>query len=189
MTINFSEIISNAKSVLFAPASFWVSRKERSESNIRLFAGYFLPLLFIEAGAVFLGELFNSSHFYALFAVFRTLIELILFATFYFIGCYFIGRLMKTFGGVVDSKAARQLIAYSMTPVLLVSTITGLFPFIYPATILGVYSFYIFWIGAKELAKVPEPNKERYIIVTLLVNFFIFTFLNIFLHKLLMAFY
>jgi hypothetical protein len=55
--------------------------------------------------------------------------------------------------------------------------------------ILGMYSFYLFWLGAKELVKLPENKEHSYILITIVVNFFVFSFLSILLSKLLNAYY
>jgi hypothetical protein len=96
---------------------------------------------------------------------------------------------MKTFGAEKNAEAARRLVVYSMTPLLLVSIITGLFPFLYVLDILGVYSFYLFWLGAKELLSFPENKEHSYILITIVANFFVFSFLSVFLSKLLNAYY
>ncbi len=95
---------------------------------------------------------------------------------------------MKTFGAEKNIDLARKLVVYSMTPMLLVSVITALFPFLYVVDIFGIYSFYLFWIGAKELLTFPENKEHSYIILTIVVNFFIFSFLSVFLSKVLLIF-
>lgn len=171
------------------PKSFWVSKKETTESLVELFTSFLLPLFVAASLAVFLGEFFRSSHFYLGFAVLKALRKIVLFGLAYFISVYFATTLMKTFGAEKNIDVARQLVAYSLTPLLLISMVTGLFPFLYVLDILGLYSFYIFWTGVSELLTFPEQKREKYILITILVIFFIFTFLSIFLSKLLTAYF
>ena len=107
----------------------------------------------------------------------------------YLIGVYITNELIKTFKGQKDIVSVRKLVLFSMTPFLLVSIVTGLFQFLYVLDILGVYSFYIFWLGANELLDLPKEKKDSYIIITIIVNFFVFSFLSILLSNLLKAYF
>ncbi len=189
MNFAFSTIVNQAKEIIFNPRSFWMSKKESSENLAKLFGSYLLPLFMAVSLAVFLGEFFRSSHFYMGFAVLKALRKLMLFGLTYFISVYFTTTLMKTFGAEKRVDIAQQLVAYSLTPFLIISMVTGLFPFLYVLDILGVYGFYIFWIGASELLVLPEQKRDSYIILTIVVNFFIFSFLSIILSKLLEFYY
>jgi hypothetical protein len=188
MEFSFSKIVSQTKFLLVDPNKFWKEQKECPAERGALFA-YLLPFLLVLALAVFVGEFFKRSDFFIEYPVLKAVREILLFVFQYFIGVFLTTELMKTFGGekVVDS--ARKLIAYSMAPLLLVSIVTGLFPFLYPVDVLGMYSFYLFWIGAKELLNFPENKAQSYILVTIVVNFFVFSFLSVFLSKLLNAYY
>ena len=189
MDFSFSTIINQVKEIILNPKSFWISKKGTTESLTVLFGSFLLPLFAVVAVAVFIGEFFRSSHFYLGFALLKALRKMVLFGLAYFISVYFINTLMKTFGAEKNRDAARQLMAYSLTPLLVVSLVTGLFPFLYILNILGVYSFYIFWVGVSELLIFPEHKRENYILITLLVIFFIFIFLSIFLSKLLTVYF
>ena len=59
----------------------------------------------------------------------------------------------------------------------------------YVVDILGLYGFYIFWVGVNELLVFPENKKSSYALLTIAVNFFVFSFLSIVLTKLLAAYY
>src|SRR5690606_11437209 len=97
-------------------------------------------------------------------------------------------ELIKAFGGKKNIFIARKLVVYSLTPFLMVSIITGMFPFLYVMDVLGLYGIYIFWMGARTLLEFPERKQTSYILVTTMANFFVFSFLSIFLSKLLTAF-
>lgn len=189
MEIKFSEIISKAKEVVLNPKTFWKSQKEKKEELPILLGTYFFPLLLIVVLVVFLGEFFRSYHFYIVFALLKAIRKFVLFTLAFFSTVYFTNTLIKTFGGEKDIKITRQLITYSFTPFLLVSLVTGLFPFLYPLDILGVYSFYIYWIGGKEMLTFPVEKRDSYLILTMVVNFFIFSLLSVILSKLLTVYF
>ena len=189
MEISFSKITSQIKEVILNPKDFWISKKESKDSQMELLVGYFLPILLLVAVVVFLGEFFRSTHFYMGYAVLKAVREVMLFMLEYYLAVFFSAELMKTFGGEKDIVAARKLVIFSFTPLLLVSMVTGLFPFLYVLDILGLYSFYIFWVGVGELLVFPDQKQNSYAIITIVVNFFVFSFLSIFLSKLLAAYF
>ena len=189
MELSFSKIVAQIREVIFNPKEFWISVKNENKGTIQLLTGYFLPILIIVAIAVFLGEFFRSAHFYMGYAVLKALREIILFVLVYLSSVFFTKELMKTFGTEKNVKAAQLLVIYSSTPFLIVSVVTGLFPFLYVLDILGIYSFYIFWTGVIELLDIPSPKRSSYSIITILVNFFMFSFLSVFLSKLLTAYF
>ena len=189
MEISFSNIIAQIKEVILRPKDFWVAKKEKEESAAELLTGYFLPILLVVSLVVFLGEFFRSTHFYIGYAVLKGVREIVLFILEYYLAVFFTTELMKTFGSEKNINVARRLVVYSFTPLLLVSMITGLFPFLYVLDILGLYSFYIFWVGVQELLVFPDQKQNSYAIITIVVNFFVFSFLSIFLSKLLTAYF
>ena len=171
------------------PKEFWKKQKETSENFSHQITGFFIPFIAAIGFAVFLGEFFTSSHFYMGYAVMKALRKLVLFILHFSISIYLTNELIKTFNGQKDIVTVRKLVLFSMTPLLLVSIVTGLFQFLYVLDILGVYSFYIFWLGANELLELPKEKKESYIIITIIVNFFVFSFLSILLSNLLKAYF
>ncbi len=188
MDNSFSKYIEDIKQLAVHPGEFWQNKKEE-EANRSFFLVYLWPFLLSLAIAVFIGEFFKRSDFFLEYPILKALRELLLFVLQYYVGVFFVKELMKTFGAEKDIEVARKLVVYSLVPVVLVSILTGLFPFLYVLNILGVYSFYLFWVGVKELLTFPENKTQSYILITILVNFFMFSFLSVFLSKLLNAFY
>lgn len=184
----FKNIFLWIQDILFNPNEFWTLQKQNQIKSRKLFAGYFFPLLLLAGLGVFTGEFFRSNHFYAGFALMKSAREILLFLLQYIFSVVFTNELIKTFGGQKNRKTAQMLVVFSLTPFLLVSIITGLFPFLYVLDALGLYSFFIFWIGAKELLEFPERKFEKYVLTTILANFFIFSFLSVLLSKLLTAY-
>ncbi|WP_346861251.1 Yip1 family protein [uncultured Draconibacterium sp.] len=188
MDISFSKIVAEVKQLILKPSEFW-QEKKNSDGDRTTIIAYLLPFLLVLALVVFVGEFFKRTDFFIEYPLLKAVREILLFVLAYIIGVYFTNELIKTFGGEKDIQTARKLVAYSLTPLLLVSMITGLFPFLYVVDILGMYSFYLFWVGAKELVTLPENKAHSYILITIVVNFFVFSFLSILLSKLLNAYY
>lgn len=188
MFYSFSRIIADTKELILNPKGFWEGQKE-TDTGESLFIGYLVPILFILSLAVFIGEFFRRSDFFFEYPILKAIREILLFVFQYFIGVFLTAELMKTFGGEKNTEVARELVVFSMIPLMLVSIVTGLFPFLYVLDIVGLYSFYVFWVGAKQLLKFPENKDHSYILITIVANFFVFSFLSIFLSKLLSVYY
>jgi hypothetical protein len=188
MRINFKRIFITVKAVIVEPVKFWEQQKLRENENQHLFTSYFLPLLLMVFLAVFVSEFIRGSRFYLTFPLMKASREILLFLLQYVVSVFLTNELIQPFGGKKNIFVARKLVVFSLIPFLLVSVITGMFPFLYVMDVLGLYGFYIFWTGVNALLEFPERNKTRYILVTIMANFFVFSFLSIFLSRLLSAF-
>ena len=181
------ELIQNIKEVILAPGKFW-ERVKQPETGQNLLVHYYLPLVLAASVAVFIGAWFGSTTFYVRFAIIKALSELVVFLLQYFVSVFLVNELIPTFGGKKDKLNAQKLVVYSLTPFLLVSILTGLFPALYVMDVLGLYSIFIFWAGVKELLGLPYKKESGYVFSTALLNLFTFAFLSIFLWKLFVSF-
>ncbi len=189
MEISVKKISTGIVDALENPKRFWAGQKQGGLNQKELLAGIFFPVLLFISAAVFIGEFFRSSSFYVVFALLKSLRDILLFTLQYFISLFLTNELIKTFGGVKNLAIVQKLVIFSLLPYLLVSFVSGLFPFLYVLDILGFYGFYIFWIGVKELLVFPDAKKQgNFILIAIFVNFFAWSFLSIFLTKLLIAY-
>lgn len=189
MIVSISNIINNTKQLLLNPKKFWQEKKEGFDTQKSLLIGYLLPFILLVALAVFLGDLFRRSDFILEIPLLNALQIIVLFTLQYFISVFLTNELIKTFGGEKNINISRNLVAYSMSPLLIIFTVTSIIPFLGILNILGFYGFYIFWIGVQETLVFPENKKSSYTLITIVVNFFVFSFLSIMLSKLLTAYY
>jgi len=188
MEVSITEIINKTKQILINPKGFWVSKKEE-ESSSTVFTAFLFPIILIVATAVFIGELLRRSDFIIEIPLLNALQIIVLFLLQYTVSVFFTNELIKTFGGEKDKTISKNLVAYSMTPLLLIFTVTRLVPFLGILNIVGFYGFYIFWIGVDELLVIPDKRKSGYTLITILVNFFVFGFFSVILSKLIAAYY
>lgn len=188
MEVSIKQIGNKIKTILIRPASFWKSERLEPTGTQHLFAGYFLPLVLLAGAAEFIGQLLKGAGFYLMYPFMRGMREIIFFLLMYVVSVFITNHLIKAFGGKKDLYAVRRLVGFSMVPMLLVSFVTNLFPFLYALEILGFYSFFIFVAGAEELLVFPENKKNRYVLITLFSNLFVFSFLSIILSRLVTSF-
>ena len=185
MELSYKNIIAQTKELIFNSDEFWKRKSTCKEGVREVLVMYLLPVLLVAAIAVFIGEFFRRTDFFIEYPLLKALREVLLFVLQYYVGIFFTTELMKTYGGEKDKEAARKLVGYSFVPFMLASIVTGLFEFLYVLDILGLYGFYLFWQGAKVLVKLPEHKAHSYIVITIVVNFFTFSFFSWFLGRLL----
>lgn len=189
MEFSFSNMIAQIKELLFTPAEFWKKAKDSEGESKTLWLTYLLPMMLVVAVAVFLGEFFQRTDFFIEYPLLKAVREVVLFILTYFLSVTVTNELMKSFGAEKNIDVARILVVYSMTPLVLISMLTGLFQFLYVLDIVGLYSFYLFWVGSKELLSFPDNKENSYVLITIVANFFMYSFLSVFLSKLLSAYY
>jgi hypothetical protein len=179
---------SKVQMVLLKPGIFWQKEKVVPTGPKELLAWYFFPMIMLAGIAEFAGKMLWSSGFYLLFPLLRSLREITFYLLLYIISVFISNQLIKAFGGKKNLHAVKRIVAFSLAPVILVNILTNMFPFLYVLEILGFYSFFIFLAGVETLLEFPDKKHIKYILITLFANFFVFSFLSIFLSKLVTSF-
>ncbi len=179
------KIYALALELIQNPRAFWKSYANTDESQEELFRNLLYPLVGAAAAAVFLGEFFRSEYFRIWIAALWAIREVLLFAALYFGGIYGINELLKYLGYEEKTEALQKLIAYSLVPFLLVSTVTGFLPFLHLLDIFGVYSFYIFLLGARRLLLLPKEKRDNLILIIIAATWAVFGLLSFATSKLL----
>jgi hypothetical protein len=137
--------------------------------------------------AVFFGEFFRSEYFRIWVAALWVLREIVLFASLYFIGVYGTNEIIKYFGFEAEIENLQKLVAYSLVPFMLISAVTGFFPFFYFLDIFGIYGFYIFLMGGRKLLTIPREKRESMFLKIIAANWIAFGIISFSLAKLLMT--
>jgi len=179
------KIYALAQELTLNPRAFWKLHENNRETQDELLKNLLLPLLGTVASAVFLGEFFRSDYFRIWVALLWVIREIFLFAAIYFVGVYGTKELMKYFGYEEKSETLQKLVAYSLVPFLLVSIVTGLFPFFKLLDIFGIYGFYIFLMGGRRLLLLPKEKRDNVILKIIAANWIVFGLLSFTTAKLL----
>lgn len=189
MKTSFSNILNSTKQLFINPKAFWIGKKEEAEDSGSVLFRFLMPIILVVAIAVFFGNLFRRSDFIIEIPLLNSVQIIALFSLQYITSAFITNELIKTFGGKKNITISRNLVAYSMTPLLLIFILTSLIPFLNILNVLGFYGFYVFWLGVEELLVFPENKKSSYTLITILANLFVFSFLSILLSKLLTVYY
>jgi len=168
-------IAERAKAILFKPKEEWPAIERETLSSGDIFTRYAIPLAAIGPVAAFLGgQLFGFGGWGFTFrmsfmgGLSQAIISYVLSLVGLFVISFIANKLAPTFGGEGSSRNAFKLVVYSMTA----SWLAGIFGLIPSLSLLGVlaglYSFYLFYVGAGTMMKVPAEKALTYTIVTVI---------------------
>ena len=96
-----------------------------------------------------------------------------------YIASWLITEVAISFGDHNSSAAIFNLVIYSHAPFFLILSLTKLFPALFFMMILGVYSFYIFWLGMGKLLDIQENKKLVFLLLSSLVMILTFLLLSV----------
>jgi hypothetical protein len=168
-------LIERVKNILFSPQSEW-ERIEAEPATVQgLYTGYACILAAIGPVAWLIGsQVFGWGGFLArlrpplVSAVARALFEYAANLAGVYVLAIVIDKLAPRFDATPDRLKALKVAIYSCTAAW-VAGVFGLFPPIAALSIIGVYSFYLLYLGAPKLMKAPQEKAVAYT-VTIVVT-------------------
>ena len=95
-----------------------------------------------------------------------------------YVSAQIIDSLAPSFGGQRDLLKAFKVAAYSSTAIWIVG-IFALVPLVSGLRIIGIYSFYLIYLGLPKLMKAPEDKALVYTIVTIVVSVVVFAVVTV----------
>ena len=161
------DIVERVKAILLTPKSEWLVIERESGDPVFLFTNYVAILAAIPAVCGFIGLSLIGVVGIGAGLVFAIVQYLLAFVTAYVLGLI-IDALAPTFDAQKNPPNALKLAVYSMTP----GWVAGIFLLIpvlgFLAFILGLYGFYLLWVGLPPLMKGPEEKAIVYTAATVL---------------------
>lgn len=157
--------------MILAPVTEWRVIAEEKETTRSLLGHFVIPMAMIPAAASFIGYglagangiLFRMSGPY--WGISMAVNSLITSLAVYLIGSELIDLLAPAFGGTKHLNRSARLVAYSYTP----AWIAGVFyavPGLQQGVVLGLYSVYLFYLGAPALKGIPDDQRVAYTTVS-----------------------
>lgn len=160
-----TNLIDRVKNIIMTPKTEWPTIEGEPTSVVELYQNYIAILAAIPVVAQFLrGVLFGYS-VGALGAVriglfsglAHAIVEYVLALVMTYLVALLVSYLAPYFGGAKDDLRALKLVAYSYTPAW-VAGVFALIPGLGFLAIVGLWSLYLFYLGAPRLARVPEDK-------------------------------
>jgi hypothetical protein len=187
LNIIYIHVFKFSKTLILNPIQFWRDHQNTEEDPQVLLKNLIFPLLAAVVVAVFLGGYFRGDYFSAGMSLLWVIREVILMAILYFGGVFITRELMHRFGYDVKLEVLQKLVSYSMIPHMVVSIVTGLLPFFFFLDFFGIYSLYVFWLGAHKLLPFPRETRDKYIIRIMAATWIIFAIVSLLLAKFLIS--
>lgn len=175
-----NKLLGRAKNLLLSPKKEWEQIASEEISTGDIFRNWVLIFAAIGPIAGFIGsQLFGHSLFGITYrpgfgAALTTAITgyaLAIVGT--YVAALIFNRLAPNFNGKADMVAAVKLAAFSFTAGWL-SGIFQLIPGLAWLSILGLYSFYLLYVGGPLLMQIPTEKAMGFTIVSVLVSFVLF---------------
>lgn len=183
----YTHVYFVSKEIISNPIEFWRKQKDLIEAPDVLLKTLVYPLLAAVLTAVFLGGFFRGDYFSAGLSLLWVTREIILLSILYFGGVFITRELVKRFGYDVEISVLRRLVSYSLVPNLVVSVVTGLFPFFFFLDFFGMYGLYVFWLGARRLLPFPKETRDKFIVRIMAATWLLFAIASLLLAKILIG--
>lgn len=184
-------IVERAKNIIVKPKEEWNVIATENTPPTQLVVSYLLILALIPALAQFIrygligynipfvGHVSGSIAIGIRYAI-------IGFVS-YFVGAYLsafiIDILASSFGSQKNFGKAMELVIYSYTP-MLIASIFSMIPGLGILAIVGLYGFYLLYIGLKPMMLTPDDKITGYFVVSLVVIFVVYFVLSLILTSL-----
>lgn len=162
------EIKHLGQKLSLSPKDFWQENKENSSSNLFIRNTYLLAVLLLGLSAFF-GELLWSKAFLWDYALGLSIRECLYFFLLWLIGRFIIAALGENFRAKTKNGLMSSLVAVGLLPTVLISIVINLMPGLYPLHILGLYGFYLFYLGVKQASQIAPENQMRYTLLALVL--------------------
>ncbi len=166
-------LIERAKNICLTPKTEWPVIEAETTDAKTLYTTYIMVLAAIPAVASLLGLSMIGSLFGRIgigFAVTAAVVGYVMSLIMVFVVAFIADALAPSFDGRKNMPQALKLTAYSMTAAWLAG-IFNIIPVLGGLISLlgGLYSLYLFYLGASVMMKVPEQKSVGYTVVIVVV--------------------
>jgi hypothetical protein len=182
-------LVDRAKQIVLKPKDEWAVIGAEEPNVSAILTGYVVPLALIPAVASFIGyglightipltgivvHSINWGIYYALTSFISALLGVYMFA-------FIIDALAPTFGSQKSFARAFQLVAYSYTPMWLAGIVNILPILSVLAMIVGLYSFYVLFLGFSHTMQTPRDKIVPYLIVSVIAAIVVYVVIGLIL--------
>ena len=169
-------LVARVKNILFQPRAEWERIDGEFATTQTLFTRYAMILAAIGPICSLLGgqllPIFGMRMPIAGALVIAVVSYLLSLAGVFLLGLI-INALAPSFGSVANKTQAMKVAVYSWTAAWIVG-VFGLIPMLGVLAILGLYSFYLLFVGLPILMKTPEDKKVGYFVVTVILGIVVY---------------
>jgi len=154
-------LIERVKAILFTPQAEWLVIAREPDDTAALYTRYVAVLALIPALAGFIGASVIGGYRSILSGLIGAAVGYLLTFAAVFIVALITDALAPTFGAQKNFPNALKLTVYSYTPAWLAG-IFLLIPGLSFLTVIGLYGFYLLWLGLPPLMQAPRDKTLPY---------------------------
>ena len=167
------KVVDRVMGIILRPGEAWLSIKDEETSVSQLFSEYLIILAIIPAVAGFLGSVFKGANF------FSSLVWGVLFYALSLAGVWVAAKVLSFLATNLkiehNELTVFKLVAYSYTA-FFVAGIFFLIPPLYWLSIVGLYGFYLLYLGISQLLECSQEEKFNFTIISIFALFLILLF-------------
>jgi len=173
-------LVERVKNIIVSPKTEWdiIQQEETTPANLLL--SYVAILALIPAIAGIIGQsvvgitlLGTSFHMPITWSIIGAVVQYILAFVGVYIVAFVADALAPSFGGQKNSIQAMKGVVFSYTP-MWIAGIFAIIPILGWLAILGLYGFYLLYLGLPKLMNVPQERALGYLVVVIVVAIIVY---------------
>lgn len=173
-------LVERVKNIIVSPKTEWdiIQQEETTPANLLL--SYVAILALIPAIAGIIGQsvvgitlLGTSFHVPIIWSIIGAVVQYILAFVGVYIVAFVADALAPSFGGQKNSIQAMKGVVFSYTP-MWIAGIFAIIPILGWLAILGLYGFYLLYLGLPRLMNVPQERALGYVVVVIVVAIIVY---------------
>ncbi|PWD99782.1 YIP1 family protein [Marinilabilia rubra] len=161
----YRNLVVRLRNFVISPVLEWRSIHRESTTFNDMLGNFALPLVGLVTIATFVSHLINQQAFILELAMKKAILVFVALLGAVFLSWYIVAKLLKFFQFVVSGELAAKLVIYSSGPLYVISFVTALIPEIFFIYILAFYSFYLAWLGVRDIAGPVHHRKFVFSVV------------------------
>ena len=169
------DIINRVKNVLITPKTEWQTIEAENTPYMNVFIPFVVLLALIPAIAIFIGygvigySVFGYHIASVSLGIRHAIIQYVAMVGGIYIAAFVINLLAESFGSRKNFDKAFSLVAYAYTPTFVAGIFYIYHSLVILASLAGIYSLYLLYIGLSPMMKTPAEKRTSYFIVSLLI--------------------
>lgn len=167
----YTRLFIRLKNLLVKPAAEWKAIHREPNDLNDVLSGYSLPLIGLCTLSTFISILVNLQEINFEIALKHALITFTALFGGLYLAYLLLNRFLPGFQVVHSKTLSFKLIAYSSTPLLVITFFVNLFPELILLYLASVYTYFVVWHGIKELPRIKaESVLTLGILISLLIH-------------------
>ena len=163
------EFFDRIKTILFNPKEEWAVIEAENEPHEKTLTGYLLILALIPIIGILVGYLLSRDPMFQFkIGIIRAVLQFVMMVGGAYLTAVVIYAISEQFGSDKDFNRTFSLVAYSYTPMGVAGILYFYIPFAWLIPYLGLYGFYILFIGIEPQLKPADEKKTLCFIFSLI---------------------